>query len=305
MILMKMFVFSSALSVPWRQISWGKETDLQYVQNYKPVNVKILRVLMYGQVGVGKSSFINSVSSAVRGRMSSPALVSAATSDSSFTTTYETHKIRRGISNSYPFVFNDIMGLEEGMGRGVRPEDIKLAMMGHVKEGYKFNPSSALSKQDAGYNQSPSPGDQVHVLVLVMSANVAEIKESVLQKMRSVREAARDLGIPQMAIVTHIDKACAATENDLKNVYSSKHLKKKMEDFSSAVGIPMSSIFPLKNYSEEIYINDDVDTLILSALTHMIHIGDDFIEKMFPQNWLWNWTSRKIEEFLAEMPVFT
>ena len=51
---------------------------------------------------------------------------------------YETHEIRRGTSNSfYPIVFNDIMGLEEGTGQGVQAEDIKLAMMGRVKEGYK------------------------------------------------------------------------------------------------------------------------------------------------------------------------
>ena len=53
-----------------------------------------------------------------------------------------------------------------------------------------------------------------------------------------------------------------------------------MKDFSSAVGIPMNYIFPVKNYREEIDIDDDVDTLILSALRHMINFGDDFINKM-------------------------
>ena len=53
-----------------------------------------------------------------------------------------------------------------------------------------------------------------------------------------------------------------------------------MEDFSSAVGIPMNFIFPVRNYREEIDINDDVDTLILSALRRMIDFGDDIIDKM-------------------------
>ncbi|XP_067458828.1 interferon-induced protein 44-like isoform X1 [Thunnus thynnus] len=296
---------SPTLSEPWRQISWGdneRETDLQYVQNYTLAKgkVKHLRVLLYGPVGSGKSSFINSVSNVLRHRMSIPAAVSSTTSDKSFTTKYETHEIRRGTSDSfYPIVFNDIMGLEEGTGHGVQAEDIKLAMMGRVKEGYKFNAGSALSEHDPGYNQSPSPDDQVHVLVCVLSANTAEIKEPVLQKMRGVREAAGDLGIPQMMMITKIDEACDEIEKDLRNVYKSMHLRKKMKDFSSAVGIPMNCIFPVKNYNEEININDDVDTLILSALRRMIDFGDDFIDKMYSSdhqyheerwwNLIWDW----------------
>ena len=52
-----------------------------------------------------------------------------------------------------------------------------------------------------------------------------------------------------------------------------------MKDFSATVGISMNYIFPVKNYSEEIDIEDDVDSLILSALRRMIDFGDDFINK--------------------------
>ena len=31
-----------------------------------------------------------------------------------------------------------------------------------------------------------------------------------------------------MAMITYIDKACSETEKNLKNVYRSKHLKKKV-----------------------------------------------------------------------------
>uniref|UniRef100_A0A3Q4HAS8 Interferon-induced protein 44-like n=1 Tax=Neolamprologus brichardi TaxID=32507 RepID=A0A3Q4HAS8_NEOBR len=246
------------------------QDDLQYVKDFQPQNEKLkhIRVLLYGPVGAGKSSFISSVSSTLRGRIATPALASTTTSNQSFTKKYKTHKIPKEVSGKYyPFVFNDIMGLEEGT--GVRVEDVKLALKGHVKEGYTFNPVSSLSPSDSHYITQPSPEDRIHVLVCVCSANAAEIKESVLQKMKEIREEASDLDIPQLAIVTKIDEACGEIEKDLKNVYLSKHVKNKV-NFSSQLGIPLNCSLPVKNYSHEINTNEDVDTLILSALKMMI-----------------------------------
>ncbi|KAM4560696.1 interferon-induced protein 44-like [Fundulus diaphanus] len=276
---------STPLDKAWRELRWGNvQEDRQYVQEYKPAqdDIKYLRVLLYGPVGHGKSSFINSVSNVIRGRISIPALASATPSYKSFTKTFETHKLNKGRGNEktiYPVVFNDIMGVEEGESRGVHEDDIKLALQGHVKEGHKFNPVSLLTEGDKDYNPTPSADDKVHVLVCVLSANTSQIKPSVLYKMKKVRERASELGIPQMAMMTHIDEVCGEIEKDLKNVYKSRHLKKKMKDFSAAVGIPMNCVFPVKNYSHEIDLNDDTDTLILSALRKIIDFGDDFIEK--------------------------
>ncbi|XP_039674333.1 interferon-induced protein 44-like isoform X2 [Perca fluviatilis] len=270
---------SRTVSEPWRKISWGDNArDLQYVKEYKPGNkdIKHVRILLYGPDGAGKSSFINSVSSVIQGRGTTPAL----TSDKSCNGTHETFKIRKeGNPETFcHFVFNDVMDLKDG--DGICADDIKLTLKGHVKEGYQFKPSSPLSPGDPGYNPRPSADDQVHVLVCVLSADSAEITDSVLKKMADIREAASELGIPQMAIGTHIDSACPETEKDLKNVYKSQHLKQKVKDFSAAVGVPENYIFPVKNYSDETDINDDVNTLILSALRQMINLGDNFSEKL-------------------------
>ncbi|MEQ2246286.1 hypothetical protein ILYODFUR_036865 [Ilyodon furcidens] len=60
---------------------------LQYLKEFQPkkMAIKHIRVLLYGPVGVGKSSFINSVNNVFKGRMTNEALASSTTSDQSFT----------------------------------------------------------------------------------------------------------------------------------------------------------------------------------------------------------------------------
>ena len=66
----------------------NKGVDLQYVKEYQTEkdDVKLVRILLYGPVGAGKSSFVNSVSSVLRGKISLPAAANnSAESDKSYT----------------------------------------------------------------------------------------------------------------------------------------------------------------------------------------------------------------------------
>lgn len=52
-------------------LSKGKETDLQFIKKYRPKaeGQHQLRILLHGQVGAGKTSFVNSVTSVLEGRI--------------------------------------------------------------------------------------------------------------------------------------------------------------------------------------------------------------------------------------------
>uniref|UniRef100_A0A3B5BAG9 Interferon-induced protein 44-like n=1 Tax=Stegastes partitus TaxID=144197 RepID=A0A3B5BAG9_9TELE len=187
-----------------------------FIFNLHHDGIQQLRILLCGPCGAGKSSFINSVDSALQGRMTG-----RATGYSGLIGTF------------YPFALSDIMGLERDTGRGVRVEDIKLAMKGHVRDGYKFNPNAALSDQDNGYNNNPSPNDKVHVLVCVVSAYALNlIPPETMTKMREVQLAARALRIPQLAVLTRIDEVCPEVNKDIKNVYKSIYVKKQVHEVS-------------------------------------------------------------------------
>ncbi|CAL8270541.1 unnamed protein product [Lota lota] len=277
-------VLSPVLEEPWRKMKWGdKENELEQLNSFSldTETISHLRILIYGPAGSGKSSFINSVDSVCQNRVTSPA--AASKSAETFTVQYETHRIQRGKPGQYyPFVFNDIMGLEGK--RGVCEEDVKLAMQGHVKEGYKFNPTSPLHQSDEWYNTHPDRKDKVDLLVCVFSANsVPTINEGTRAKIQRMRTAARDYGIPQMAILTHIDEACPLVKKSIKDVYKSNYIKRMMEHFHEMVGIPLTCIFPMKNYHEEQDLDADIDMLILRALRQMIHIANDNVNKA--QQW--------------------
>ncbi|KAF3846480.1 hypothetical protein F7725_003558 [Dissostichus mawsoni] len=242
----------------------NKAEELQIVKEYQPFKEDVqLRFML-----CGPSSFINSVESVLRGRISGRAAVYAM-SGMSFTTSYKAYRFQKGGSGThYPFVFIDIMGLEKDTRRGVCVEDIKLAMKGHVKDGYKFNPISTLSENNQHYNRDPSLNDRVHVLVCIIPGSIAGMQDDdSVKRLMEVRLAARDTGIPEIAILTKIDEACPEVGSDIRNVYKSKHLKK-------------SCVFPVKNYQSEFETSDDTDTLILSALRRMIKCGEDFVNDL-------------------------
>uniref|UniRef100_A0AAQ4P052 G domain-containing protein n=1 Tax=Gasterosteus aculeatus aculeatus TaxID=481459 RepID=A0AAQ4P052_GASAC len=268
----------------WRKIQWSqKEEDLQFVKDYQPHNkdVKQLRVLLHGSTGAGKSSFINSVDSVLRGRITGRALTDT-NSSKTFTMKRRTFKINKGGPGTfYPFVFTDIMGIEGLEKQGICVEDIKLDMKGHIKDGYNFNPYSEISENDPNYNKSPTLEDKVHVLVCIIDASKASLLSNESKnKMREVRLAASRLGIPEVVVLTKIDEACPEVRSDVKNVCKSKYIKETMDKISVDLGLQPNCIFPVKNYNTEMETNDEIDSLILSAMKRIIDFGEDFVNEL-------------------------
>ncbi|XP_062866882.1 interferon-induced protein 44-like [Trichomycterus rosablanca] len=124
---------------PWREMHWdNKDTLEQRLRRFRlsRSDVPYIRILIVGPVGAGKSSFIISINNAFQGRITSGALV-ATTAGTSFTKEYETHYIEGEDGSDLPFIFNDIMGLEDEEGRGAHQQDLVSALKNLVEEGHK------------------------------------------------------------------------------------------------------------------------------------------------------------------------
>ncbi|XP_060716842.1 interferon-induced protein 44-like [Tachysurus vachellii] len=263
---------------PWRKMPWGKKDALEEkLRNFKlnTTDVKFVRILIVGEVGAGKSSFINSINDAFQERITSGAL--AGSCGTSFTKKYQTHHIKGKDGSRLPFVFNDIMGLEREGSKGICVDDIISALKGLIEEGYNFNPLHPASGKDSKNN--PRVSDHTFCLVNVLDANkVSFMDHKFIDKMIRIREAASDYNLPQVIVMTKVDELCPLVKKDIRKVYTSKKIKEKMQDCSNALGIPMSHIFPVKNYHEETDTIDDMDLLILKALDQIVNLANDQLE---------------------------
>ncbi|KAL1254768.1 hypothetical protein QQF64_016997 [Cirrhinus molitorella] len=174
------------------------------------------------------------------------------------------------------------MGLEPGESQGAHPKDIARSLEGLLKEGHQFNPAASAKNNNCRCN--PSSEDLTYCLVYVTAADkVSMMDDDVFKKIRYIRQKASDLEIPQVIIMTKVDEACPLVKKDLRKIYTSKKIKEKMQECSVSVGVPMCHIFPVKNYHEEIDTNDDMDVLILRALTQIVQIADDLLNRRKPE----------------------
>lgn len=271
------------LDNPWRNFQWDqKDALIKRLEEFTPSNpdVKHINFLVVGQVGAGKSSFINSINNAFQGRITASALVDSSGGKSkSFTQRLQGHHISNG-KKTLPYIFRDVMGLEPKDLAGSQPDDIVNAVFGHLQDGYKFDERDSLPQDDQQYNRNPNLSDKSFCLVYIVAADTVTFAEDkLLNKLKFIRHKISAQEIPQVVIMTKVDEICPLVKNNLRKIYTSKKIKEKMEMCSIKLGVPVSSIFPVKNYHNEIDTDDDVDVLILKALDQIVYVANEHLRK--------------------------
>ncbi|XP_051977507.1 interferon-induced protein 44-like [Xyrauchen texanus] len=267
---------------PWRNILWTAQQRgklMELIKNHKPLmtSVRQVRILMIGPVGAGKSSFFNSINSIFMGRMTGKAM--SGSSSTSLTTQFRTYPVKDGREGKpLSFVLCDTMGLEEQTGAGLDIEDISSILQGHIQDRYKFNPVTPFqSTQKASI--SASLQKQIHCVVYVIDGTKISLMSSKLEeKLAAIRRKVNSMGVPQFVLMTKVDEACSHVEKDLQNIYVSSYIKTKVQEVSSRLGVPVSCVLPVKNYSQELELNLNCDVLLLTALQQMLNFADDYLD---------------------------
>uniref|UniRef100_A0A8C4T034 Interferon-induced protein 44-like n=1 Tax=Erpetoichthys calabaricus TaxID=27687 RepID=A0A8C4T034_ERPCA len=249
--------------LPWT--TQKREELRDAIVSFKPPTdlVTQTRVLLVGPVGAGKSSFISSVCSVLQGTVTCQTMAGMFRS-------YNIKAARRGEATS--LVLCDMMGMGDEEVPGVKVKDVLEVIKGHVPERYKFNPSEAISTNSTGYISEPTLRSKIACVVLVTSSAIYDPSFSVCI-----------LEVPLVALLTHTDEVCQVVNQNAKMTYWSWLIKDKV--IGNLLGLPLSCIFPVKNYSSELVLDCSTDILILNALEVILRYADLFYEDYEVSTW--------------------
>ncbi|XP_041791129.1 interferon-induced protein 44-like [Chelmon rostratus] len=284
------FTFSvqTMLKSQWRDMEWTEEQKtnlMKTISSYRPSceEVTQARVLLLGPVGSGKSSFISSVQSAFFGRVTNRAMVGS--SSTSFTKKLQSFNIR-GQKGEDPngLVLCDTMALGDGEMTELTLHDILSVIKGHVPEGHKFSPDQPVRSETTGYVKRPSLSGKIHCVVFVVNASkILTYPKGLSRIFQQLREHISDLGVHQVALMTHIDQICKETAKDVTQVYKSRVIQDMMDKAGALLGMSTSYIVPVKNYSSELAVDVNTDVLLLRAVDHILQYADLYFQDNVPQ----------------------
>ncbi|XP_031430163.1 interferon-induced protein 44-like isoform X2 [Clupea harengus] len=133
----------------------------------------------------------------------------------------------------------------------------------------EFSACSPVGSDTPGYVKEPHLAEKVHCVAFVISSlELSSYSQTMTSTFQQLREHISALGVHQVALLTHVDKLGLAS--DITQVYRSLPLKHAMMKAGDLLGLPVSSIVPVKNYSEELELEPHTDTLLLKALDHIL-----------------------------------
>ncbi|RXM31429.1 hypothetical protein EOD39_7006 [Acipenser ruthenus] len=143
----------------------------------------------------------------------------------------------------------------------------------------KFNPSMAIQEDTPGFIKSAEMKDRIHCVAFVMDACKVKIMSAKLEeKFSAIRKKVNFIGVPQLVLLTKVDEACELVASDVSSVYKSRFIEGKMQEVGARLGIPVSCIVPVRNYSTELELDCNTDILLLSAIVQMLRFADNYFD---------------------------
>ncbi|XP_053388647.1 interferon-induced protein 44-like [Mercenaria mercenaria] len=266
---------------PWRNVGQWNEKFLEELKkdvlSFKPVadlDISAARILMIGPVGAGKSSFYNTIESIFRGNITQRARSGSA--EQSLTTCYVPYSVNVPSGGSLNFRLCDTRGLEESHGLDVH--ECSYLLDGNIADYYQFNPTSPITPKVQGFKTHPTTEDTVHCAVFVIDATTLDVLSTkVMEKIKGFQNLMNQRDIPQMVLLTKVDKLCKDVQSDISFVYQSQIVEEHVDKASQLLGLPRTNILPVKNYEKELRLDENTSILALLSLRQILYFAEDYM----------------------------
>ncbi|KAK3093047.1 hypothetical protein FSP39_010487 [Pinctada imbricata] len=284
---------SDLLEDSWQELDaeeeWGPallQELKREVEGYSPQKdqgvsedkIPFVNVLMLGPVGAGKSSFFNTINSFFKERLAIQARAGSA--DTSLTKTLDIYSVKAKCSKSpLKFRLYDCRGLEDAQSLDSR--DIESILDGHVRNGYVFNSSTHISKDNPKYRVNPAICDRIHCVVFVVDANSPPdmiMTEKVQDQVRKLQEMMNYKRIPQLVLLTKVDCLSPVFKKDPSTVFRSQKVLDIVNKVANSLGLPPYSILPMQNISNQQRVSEGASIMALYNLRQILRASDDFLD---------------------------
>ncbi|XP_062593622.1 interferon-induced protein 44-like [Saccostrea cucullata] len=272
------------LNEPWRKIHETltdvpqlKETLVNNISESWHKTETSLKILLLGQAGSGKSSFVNACLTALlqEGRVVKRAVDGAVGSEN--ITEGLTHyklKIKTGKkTENLPVQLVDFRGLSKG-DKGVQTGDIEKICRGYIKAGYLINPKEGIKSNDKMYRQHPQEKDKIHCVVYVLAADEEVfVQDEVLDQFKTIKRMFRK-DMPQLILLTKIDRLGI---DDITQIFRDKRVKERCKAAANTLNLCDNDVYPQSSYSDEVVPCDYKDVVTLFNIKTIMERANDFL----------------------------
>ncbi|KAH3795421.1 interferon-induced protein 44-like [Dreissena polymorpha] len=266
----------------WRKtLEWNKkylDTLTEGIVSFKPpgeMGLSDVRILMLGPVGTGKSSFYNTINSVFKGRISHSA--SCGIDSNGITIGYNPYEVNVRSGAKLNFRCCDTRGLEINQGLDIL--ECGYLLNGNIPDYYQFNPVLQFGPDHSSFVYKPRVTEKIHCAVFVIDAvAVSDIPPKLVDKMSNIRRLVNQKGIPLAVLLTKVDLACQDVARSISNVFTSKKIEDAVNKAANLFGLPRNHVLPVKNYENEMELDDSISILALLALRQLLFFAEDYLQ---------------------------
>lgn len=247
--------------------------------------VPFINIIMIGETGSGKSSFLRAFTSALKSNTDIHDNYRVGPRQGKEpTVTKRIHLEPMYIGDEgqqLPCKFYDVPGIEQNK-KKLNDEELQKFLQQNIDELQEIIDGKMILDVDVHSDSDNQPESQVeaHCILYVIHSNTdLKNKPPSLQAMIKIQRSRNEEdGIRQFVVITAIDQLGVPNE-DMKNAYSYQCVRKYCEKVSQEFGLDLLHVIPVSNYFEEVASNDAKKAMSLFNLWRVFKSGKEYIER--------------------------